>query len=133
MSPRSNGRNLSLFCSFAVLFLFSCVSSAQDKNSSFMNQDSRADARADELVSQMTLDEKIQLVHGAFTSSTVPRGAAGFVPGIPRLGVPDLYFADGSVGAGNQVGPAWDTRMAESLEKNFLLTESTSTWAATST
>jgi beta-glucosidase len=50
----------------------------------------------------MTEDEKIQLVAGAGTpgsySLNFPRGAGGYVPGIPRLGIPDLYFADGSLG-----------------------------------
>jgi beta-glucosidase len=58
----------------------------------------------------MTLDEKIQLVHGGAPSDwwahTLPRGAAGYVPGIARLGVPDLYLADGSTGIGNSVGEA---------------------------
>ena len=68
------------------------------------------DQRADSLVSQMTLDEKIQLAHGGaaldWWNHTLPRGAGGWVPGIPRLNIPDLYLADGSVGVGNAVGPA---------------------------
>ncbi|MGO9085153.1 MAG: beta-glucosidase family protein [Terriglobales bacterium] len=68
------------------------------------------DVRADYLVGQMTLDEEIQLVHGGaaldWWNYTLPRGAGGWIPGIPRLGIPDLYFADGSVGVGNSVGPA---------------------------
>jgi beta-glucosidase len=68
------------------------------------------DVRADYLVSQMTLDEKIQIVHGGASSTwwlqTQPRGAAGWVPGTPRLNIPDLYLADGSVGVGNGVGQA---------------------------
>ena len=39
-------------------------------------------------------------------TSRPSRGGAGFVPGIPALGIPDLYLADGSVGVGNGVGPA---------------------------
>jgi beta-glucosidase len=58
----------------------------------------------------MTQDEKLQLVHGAGSCAAcvavIPRGAAGWVPGIPRLSIPDLYLADGSVGVGNGVGPA---------------------------
>ena len=69
-----------------------------------------ADVRADYLVSQMTLAEKVQLVHGGaaldWTQHTLPRGGAGWIPGIQRLGIPDLYFSDGSVGVGNSVGPA---------------------------
>jgi len=69
-----------------------------------------ADERAEQLLGQMTQDEKLQLVYGAGGPVTnilsLPRGAAGYVPGIPRLGIPDLYFADGSVGVGNGVGQA---------------------------
>ncbi len=58
----------------------------------------------------MTLDEKIQLVHGGaaldWYNHTLPRGAAGWIPGITRLGIPDLYFADGSLGVGNSAGQA---------------------------
>lgn len=68
------------------------------------------DVRADYLVSQLTLDEKIQLVHGGAATDwwnhTLPRGAGGWVPGISRLGIPDLYMADGSTGVGNSVGQA---------------------------
>jgi len=69
-----------------------------------------ADQRADQLLTQMTQDEKIQLVYGAGGPVTnqiqLPRNGAGFVPGIPRLGIPNLYLADGSVGVGNGVGQA---------------------------
>jgi beta-glucosidase len=61
------------------------------------------DALAAALAAQMTQNEKFQLVQGTGLSY---RGAAGYVPGIPRLGIPDLYLADGSVGVGNGVGPA---------------------------
>jgi len=66
------------------------------------------DQRADLLLSQMTLDEKFQLVHGNLTlqSNTGPRGAGLWVLGIPRLGIPDLLLADGSTGVGDSVGPA---------------------------
>ena len=57
-----------------------------------------AQRRAADLVSQMTLDEKIQLVHGDTSGFT---GFAGHVPGIPRLGIPDLYLSDGPNGVGN--------------------------------
>ena len=68
------------------------------------------DVRADYTLGKMTMDEKIQLVHGGaptdWWAHTLPRGAGGWVPGISRLGVPDLYMADGSVGVGNNVGQA---------------------------
>jgi beta-glucosidase len=54
----------------------------------------------------MTLDEKIQLVHGIGwgplrAGAYVPaadNGGAGFVQGIPRLGLPDVNEADSAVG-----------------------------------
>src|SRR5262249_42022560 len=57
-----------------------------------------AQRQADSLVSQLTLDEKISLVHG---DTFGPAGFAGHVPGIPRLGIPDLYLSDGPNGVGN--------------------------------
>jgi beta-glucosidase len=66
------------------------------------------DVRADCVLSQLTLDEKIQLVHGTspaqFWTQPVPRGAGSFIPGIPRLGIPDTYYSDGSVGIGQGLG-----------------------------
>jgi beta-glucosidase len=63
------------------------------------------DARADILVAAMTQDEKLQLIHGYSTNTAgLPRGAAGYVPGIARMGFPDLYMVDGSVGIGGNTG-----------------------------
>jgi beta-glucosidase len=69
------------------------------------------DTRAAAMLTLMTQAEKLELVQGGVTTNntygyTVPRGAAGWVPGIARLGIPELYLADGSVGVGNSVGPA---------------------------
>jgi beta-glucosidase len=63
------------------------------------------DQRADNLVSQMTLDEKIQMVHGLQTAGQLPpHGAGAWVQGVPRLGIPDLYISDGSVGVSKFAG-----------------------------
>jgi beta-glucosidase len=67
------------------------------------------DARADMVIKEMTLDEKIQLLHGpgwgaimsgAPESGPLTRAIAvlGFIPGIPHLGVPDLQMTDCVVG-----------------------------------
>jgi len=59
------------------------------------------DRRADLLMDQMTLDEKITLLHGSggFENAGVrSNGGAGVVQGIPRLGLPDLQLADSAVG-----------------------------------
>jgi beta-glucosidase len=73
----------------------------------------------------MTQDEKVQLVHGALTSyNPGPNGEVGWVPGIPRLSIPDLGFEDGSVGVASGMGQStalpssiasaasWDTALA---------------------
>jgi beta-glucosidase len=75
-----------------------------------MDKSLSPDQRADLLIEQMTLDEKIQLVHGSGMmgamhlgpvnplSAARSLGGAGFVPGVPRLGIPDIQMADSAVG-----------------------------------
>ena len=71
-----------------------------------MDKNMTPDQRAKLIVEQMTLDEKIQLVHGTgfggggAQSGAASRslGGAGFIPGVPRLGIPDMQMADGPVG-----------------------------------
>jgi beta-glucosidase len=57
------------------------------------------DARVDKLLSQMTLDEKMTLIHGASEDPAVYQGQAGYLAGIQRLGIPGLRMADGPPGA----------------------------------
>jgi len=72
----------------------------------WMDKTLSPDKRADMLVEQMTLNEKIQLVHGTGwgalrKGSPIPPGSnegAGFVPGIERLGIPAVNMADSAVG-----------------------------------
>jgi len=86
---------------------------------------SDAEQRANSLLSQMTLDEKIGLVHGdGFRRDS---GYAGHLPGIERLGIPDLYLADGPNGVGNgstgvtvvpsgmAVSSTWDPQLVEAF------------------
>ena len=49
----------------------------------------------------MTLEEKIQMLHGARR-----RGYIGYVPGIPRLGIPELALTDGPAGVRHGPGTA---------------------------
>jgi len=56
------------------------------------------DARVDQLLSRMTLDEKIQLLHGTGDDALTGPGMAGYLQGIPRLGIPSLRLADGPPG-----------------------------------
>ena len=68
------------------------------------------DRRADLVMETMTLDEKISLLHGgpggmgggaggtAPVTTSRSNGGAGWVPGIARLGMPDINLADSAVG-----------------------------------
>lgn len=56
------------------------------------------DARVDKLLSQMALQEKLGLVHGVHEDPAVYQAQAGYLGGVPRLGIPGLRFADGPPG-----------------------------------
>ena len=56
------------------------------------------DQRVDKLLSKMTLDEKLSLIHGTQEDPATYQGQAGYIRGIPRLGIPGLRFADGPPG-----------------------------------
>src|SRR5215472_11493230 len=56
------------------------------------------DAQVDKLLSQMTLQEKLILIHGTHEDPAVYQGEAGYLGAIPRLQVPGLRFADGPPG-----------------------------------
>ena len=56
------------------------------------------EAKVDRLLQQMTLEEKMQLIRGEGEPAATNQGQAGYLPGVPRLGVPPLRFADGPPG-----------------------------------
>ena len=102
----------------------------------WMDKTLSPDKCADLVISQMTLDEKISLLHGlGFRSFGAPGsqpptrslGGAGYIPGIPRFGIPDLQMADAAVGvthgsvfgrystalpSGASEASSWDLKMA---------------------
>jgi beta-glucosidase len=58
--------------------------------------ESQRDSAIDSVVAQMTLDEKIAMLHGAQDPERY--GQAGYLPGVPRLGIPPLRLTDGPAG-----------------------------------
>jgi len=72
------------------------------------------DKRADLVLKKMTLDEKIRLVDGEFGSvaklngqdveppAEALMGSAGYIPGVPRLGIPAQYETDAGLGVATQ-------------------------------
>jgi beta-glucosidase len=77
-------------------------------------RDENPAAKAAVIEAQMTDDERLQLLHSVMTVSfpgaVIPEQAkgvkpmAGYVPGIDRLGVPDLTMTDASLGVTNPLG-----------------------------
>ncbi len=56
------------------------------------------DARVDALLARMSLDEKLTMIEGTADASADPQYQAGYLPGIPRLGIPSLKLTDGPPG-----------------------------------
>jgi beta-glucosidase len=65
------------------------------------SQSAPANARVDQLLAQMTLDEKISMLHGT-QEPAGGIGQAGYLPGVPRLGIPPLRLTDGPAGVRTQ-------------------------------
>ena len=79
------------------------VGEPESRDHGWMNRSLSPDRRADLLIEQMTLEEKITLVHGADGPQMREHslGGAGYVPGILRLGIPALQMTDGRSGVAN--------------------------------
>lgn len=75
-------------------------------NHPWSNPSLSPDERASMVVKEMTLDEKISLLHGTGMAGLSPmsplaihsNGGAGYVVGIPRLGIPAIQMSDAAYG-----------------------------------
>ncbi|MEP6547296.1 MAG: glycoside hydrolase family 3 C-terminal domain-containing protein [Gammaproteobacteria bacterium] len=90
-------------------FLLMCengIGAASEQQWPWMNASLSPDRRADLVIAELRLDEKILLVHGIGwgplrEGTRVPpdnNGGAGQILGIPRLGIPSVQQADSAVG-----------------------------------
>ena len=94
----------------SLLFIFSLVSGAAaqsgGKTHPWMNTNLSPDERAAMVVKEMTLDEKIQILHGTGMEGLSPmsplavhsNGGAGYVVEIPRLSIPPIQMSDAAYG-----------------------------------
>jgi beta-glucosidase len=120
------GKMIALVSSAAMLLCTAAAAAAPDRP--WLDPKLSPQARAEAALAAMTLDEKLRLVFGysdqAFTElakvpdAIVPadlkayvvshqvQGSAGFVPGIPRLGIPDQTQTDASMGVRNSLIPS---------------------------
>ena len=73
----------------------------------WMNKSLSPDERADLVLKQMTLDEKISLLHGngmahapqwQMPLTYLSNGGAGYVEGIKRFGIPPIFMSDAAYG-----------------------------------
>lgn len=96
------------------------------------------DERADRALAAMTRSEKLSLVYGYF-GSVMPgkqyapppqarAGSAGFVPGIPRLGLPPQWLSDAGLGVATQRASLYAYRERTSLPSGVA---TAATWNAT--
>jgi beta-glucosidase len=93
---------------FALLPPASAQSTSGDSSQSqpWMNASLSPDERASLVLKQVTLDEKISLLHGTGMVGLSPmsplavrsNGGAGYVVGVPRLGIPDVQMSDAAYG-----------------------------------
>jgi beta-glucosidase len=90
----------------AILCLALLPAFAQMASAPWMNTSLSPDQRAALVVKQMTLDEKIALLHGTGMKGLGPmsplavgsNGGAGYVVAIPRLGIPAIQMSDAAYG-----------------------------------
>ena len=88
------------------LFLAFSLANAQSNKHAWMNTSLSPDERASMVVKEMTLDEKISMLHGTGMVGLSPmsplaihsNGGAGYTVGIPRLGIPALQMSDAAYG-----------------------------------
>src|SRR5882724_13257133 len=100
--------NRSFMLSVFALLLALSFSSAQSggKTHPWSNTNLSPDERASMVVKEMTLDEKILLLHGTGMPSLSPmsplaahsNGGAGYTSGIQRLGIPGIQMSDAAYG-----------------------------------
>ncbi len=88
---------------------------AQDQPRPWLDAKRAPDERVKAVLAQMTEDEKLTLVFGYFGTDFAPKngykapaearpGSAGYIPGIPRLGIPPQWQTDAGVGVATQGG-----------------------------
>jgi beta-glucosidase len=105
--------NVALLCALVALPSLALVASLthnaaqnQPQNQPWMNQSLSPDERAELVLKEMTVDEKLNMLHGQgmpgwgppLPNAYLGNGGAGFVLGIERLGLPFIQISDAAYG-----------------------------------
>jgi len=109
MQPHLNQKlfsQLSVVIAIFTITLTSAIAQSGEKPHPWMNPNLSPDERASMVLKEMTLDEKISLLHGTGMTGLGPvsplaaqsNGGAGYVVGIPRLGIPAIQMSDAAYG-----------------------------------
>jgi beta-glucosidase len=101
------------------------VAAAQVADGTWMNPKLSPEERADMVLRQLTLDEKLALLHGngmahvpqwQMPLSHLTNGGAGYVEGVSRLGIPPLVISDAGYGVRDSgANGRYSTAMPSSL------------------
>ena len=101
------------------------VAAAQVADGPWMNSKLSPEERADLVLKQLTLDEKLALLHGngmahapqwQMPLSHLANGGAGYVEGVKRLGIPPLVISDAGYGVRDSgANGRYSTAMPSSL------------------
>ena len=105
--------------------LATSVAAAQVADGPWMNPKLSPEERADLVLKQLTLDEKLALLHGngmahvpqwQMPLTHLANGGAGYVEGVPRLGIPPLVISDAGYGVRDSgANGRYSTAMPSSL------------------
>ncbi len=109
----------------AIVILAASQAVAQNAPRPWMNANLSPEQRADMVLKQLTLDEKLALLHGNGMARnplwTMPltertNGGAGYVEGVKRLGIPDIVISDAGYGVRDSgANGKYSTAMPSSL------------------
>lgn len=120
--------------SFRLFFIFAAilgalsaasVAIAQSADRPWMNPGLAPEERAELVLKQLTLDEKLALLHGngmahapqwQMPLTHLTNGGAGYVEGVPRLGIPPMLISDAGYGVRDSgANGRYSTAMPSSL------------------
>jgi beta-glucosidase len=117
-----------LFLFFAAAFgtlSAASIAAAQSADRPWMNSGLAPEERAELVLKQLTLDEKVALLHGngmaharqwQMPLTHLANGGAGYVEGVPRLGIPPLLISDAGYGVRDSgANGRYSTAMPSSL------------------